>query len=159
MPDHSDPYSQWYKAAHDIITAKIYKEPENIVRKKIDPDNTVKLTFLNKGFEYINLAKLLHTPNLSKEFPTLVTNVTYTAPTVSYRLIPTIRSNLFNYKKFVDELNLAEFVKNPNILPCSCADSIYVDKFHKHVVSGDLDIVPNQELNLCFSKVHSIENP
>ena len=159
LNDHADPYSQWYKAAHDIITSKLYKEPENIERKKTDPNNTVKLMFLNKGLEMINLSKLLHTPNLSKEFPTKVTKATYTAPTVVYQLTPTIRSNIFNYKKFVDELNLMEFVKNPNILPCSCADSPHVDKFHKHVVSGDLDIVPNLELKSMFLKGPQYREP
>ena len=51
----------------DIITSKLYKEPKEVERRKIDPSNTVKLTFLNKGFEFINLSKLLHTPTLSKE--------------------------------------------------------------------------------------------
>ena len=116
LNDYSDQYSQWYKAAHDIITSKLYKEPKNIERKSNDPNNTVKLTFLNKGFEHINLSKLLHTPSLSKEFPSVITNICYTAPNVSYSLTPTIRPHLFNYKKFVDELDLKKFVKNKNIL-------------------------------------------
>ena len=58
LNDHSDPYSQWYKAAHDIITSKLYKEPEKIERKKTDPDNTIKLMFINKGLEMINLSQL-----------------------------------------------------------------------------------------------------
>ena len=67
LNDSSDQYNQWYKAAHDIITSKLYKEPKVKEKLKIDPNNTVKLTFLNKGFEYINLSKLLHTPSLAKK--------------------------------------------------------------------------------------------
>ena len=159
LNDSSDQYSQWYKAAHDIITAKLYKEPKNTERKNNDPNNTVKLTFLNKGFEHINLSKLLHTPSLSKEFPSLATNVDYTAPSVSYSLTPTIRSHIFNYKQFVDELDLKKFLKNPNILPCSCTDSPYVDKFHKHVVSGNVDIVPHPELKHLFLKGPQFREP
>jgi len=159
LNDCSDPYNQWYKAAHDIITSKLYKEPKVKEKRKIDPNNTVKLTFLNKGFEFINLSKLLHTPTLSEEFPSLITNVEYTAPSVSYSLTPTIRSHIFNYKKFVEELDLQKFVDNPNILPCSCADSPYMDTFHKHIVSGDLDIVPNPELKSLFLKGPQYREP
>jgi hypothetical protein len=148
----SDPYAQWYKAAHDIITAKIYKEPVVKKRRKTDPNNMVKLVFLNKGLEMINLSKLLHSSSLSNEFPAYVTNTTYIPPTVVYQLTPTIRSNIFNYTKFVKDLDLNKFVDNPNILPCSCTDSPYVDNFHKHIVSGDLVIVPNKELKSMFHK-------
>jgi len=159
LNDCSDPYNQWYKAAHDIITSKLYKEPKEVERRKIDPNNTVKLTFLNKGFEFINLSKLLHTPTLSKEFPSLLTNAKYTAPSITYSLTPTIRPHIYNYKKFVDELDLKKFVKNPNILPCSCADSPYIDNFHKHIVSGNLDIVPNAELRSLFLKGPQYREP
>jgi hypothetical protein len=159
LNDCSDPFHQWYLAANDIITSKLFKEPKIVEKRTIDPNNTVKLRFLNKGFEYINLSKLLNTPSLSEEFPSLITNVEYTAPSVTYSLTPTIRSHLFNYKKFVEDLDLKEFVKNPDILPCSCADSPYMDTFHKHIVSGNLDIVPNAELRSLFLKGPQYREP
>ena len=62
LDDNSDPYIQWYLAAQDIITARIYKEPVNPPKKKVDPQNNIKLTFMNKGIEMINLSKILHSP-------------------------------------------------------------------------------------------------
>jgi hypothetical protein len=79
----------------------LLKEPVAKKRKKMDPNNIVKLEFLNKGLEITNLSRLLHSPGLSKEFPSFVTKTAYLAPTVIYKLSSTIRSNIFNYKKYL----------------------------------------------------------
>ncbi len=159
LDDRLDPYHQWYKAANDIIVSKIFKEPVVKRRKKIDPNNMVKLEFLNKGLEMINLSRLLPSPSLSKEFPSFVTKTTYLAPTVVYNLSSTIRSNIFNYKKFVDELDLTKFLKNPSILPCKCKESPFIDNFHGHIVGGDLDIIQNPELKSLFLKGPQYREP
>ena len=112
----------------------------------------VKLEFLNKGLEMINLSKIIHDPKLSKEFPHTIAKRSYTAPTVIYKLSPTIRSNLFNYKKFVNELDLNKFVKDMDSIPCNCANSPFIDNFHGHIVIGNLEIIPNPELKAIFLK-------
>ena len=90
------------------------------------------------------------------EFPHTITKRSYTAPTVIYKLSPTIRSNLFNYKKFVNELDLN---KDMDSIPCNCANSPFIDNFHGHIVSGNLKIIPNPELEAIFLKGPQYREP
>ena len=160
LADSSNRHQQWYEIANDIIISKVfYKEPVAKKKKRIDPSNMLKLEFLNKGLEAINLPKLLHDPSLDLEFPHLITKSKYLAPTVIYKLSTTIRSNIFNYKKFISELDLNQFVNKQDSIPCNCAGSPFIDDFHGHVVSGNLDIVPNPELHALFLKGPQYREP
>ena len=44
------------------------------------------------------------------------------------------------------------FLVNTDSLPCKCNDSPFVDKYHKHIVTGDLRIIKNNTLRKLFIK-------
>ena len=45
-----------------------------------------------------------------------------------------------------------EFLLNPDILLCKCINLSFADKYHKHVVTGDLLIIDNNHLRKLFTK-------
>ena len=153
----TNPYRQWYLAINDIIVYKLYYvEPVTQLKRK---HNTVfTIPFLNKGVEMINLPEIFHAPVLSSSFPKEAKD-SYVAPTVVYKLDETIHSELFNYTNFVKNLNLNDFVKDPNILPCKCVDSVFKDPFHEHIICGDLSIIENIKLRELFKKGPQYREP
>ena len=71
---------------------------------------------------------------------------------VTYKLTPPISSKFFNFNKFVNNLDLDLSLTNPDSLPCKCNNSPFVDKYHKHIVTGDLQIIKNNALRKLFIK-------
>ena len=145
----SFPHIQWYLATQDAIESKLYK-PAFIKPKKKPPENICKVYFHNKAVELINLPRILHSLELNDLIDNSLTN--FTTPTVVYDLTKPIRSDIFNFKSFVDSLNVDEILHNPNSLPCQCTNSPFIDKDHGHILTGNLSIVKNNKLRKILSK-------
>ena len=71
---------------------------------------------------------------------------------VTYKLTPPITTNFFNFNKFVNILDLDLFLTNPDSRPCKCNNSPFVDRYHKHIATGDLRIIKNNVLRKLFIK-------
>ena len=67
---------------------------------------------------------------------------------VVYNLNPAIRSTLFNYKQFAHQLNINEFLKDPNLIKCCCikCNNSFIDNHYGHIMTGDLKVVYNEKL-------------
>merc|ERR1739848_548165 len=50
------------------------------------------------------------------------------------------------------DIDVDEFLNNPGILPCHCALSEYRGHNHGHVITGDLNIVDNEQLKSLLAK-------
>ena len=59
---------------------------------------------------------------------------------VTYKLTPPL-SKFFSFNKFVNNLDLDLFLTNPDSLPFKCNKSPFVDRYSKHIVTGDLRII------------------
>ena len=92
--------------------------------------------FDDKGVEFINIARILHDPDIVKSLPSSF--VKFPMLMVTYKLTPPISTKFFNFNKFVNNLDLHLFLTNPNSLPCICNNSTFVDRYHKHIVTSDL---------------------
>ena len=154
----SSSYGQWYLAVQDVINFKLfYVEPQKIKSKS---NLVLNVPFSNKGTEMINLSKVLHSPILSSSFPpNLPKSAKYVAPTVVYKLGETIYSKLFNYKQFIKDLNLNDFLNDRGTIPCECSNSNFKDSFHNHVISGDLSIIDDIKLRELFQKGPQFREP
>ena len=150
-------FSQWYLAIIDAIESKLYVETPEVPKKK-PPSCSIKLNFVNKAMEVINVGKILHSPSLYTCFPKTCKKQ-YEAPTVIYKLEDTIHSKIFNQNKFIRSLNLEAFLKDESILPCECTGSHFIDSHHKHIVTGDLSIITNNKLRKLFSKGPNYREP
>ena len=142
--DNDFQFSQWYSMALDIIDSKLFKEKPVNSKSKAPPKNICKIRFENKGVEMINVGRILNSKIVTEAIPSAKNN--FESPTVVYDLLPPISSKIFNFNKFVCELKVQEFLSDDSILPCNCADSPFRDSHHGHVITGDLNIVP--EINL-----------
>ena len=142
-------YEQYLLQCFDIIESKLYKPKQSISKRK-RPENVCNIFFDNKGVEFINLARILRDPEIVSLVPD--THKKFSKPMVTYTLGLPISSKIFNFNKFVNSLNLDEFLLNPNSLPCECHNSPFTDKHHQHIVTGDLRLVSNSALRKIFSK-------
>ena len=102
----SYPYFQFFYAALDIIKSKIGKPPSHRVSKKAAPSNRCHISFNNKALDFININRILRSNDVVNTLPT---NLRSDSPTVVYQLTDTIRSKLFNYKEFVQSIDLTPF--------------------------------------------------
>ena len=71
---------------------------------------------------------------------------------VTYKLTSPISTKFSNFNKFVNNLDLDLFLTNQDSLPCKCNNSPFVDRYHKHIVTGDLRIIKNNALRKLFIK-------
>ena len=99
--------------------------------------------FVNKFVEDVGLSKILMDPNIKCLSPL---NGQAAAPTVSYKYLPSIRSQIVNYRQTHLE-NL-----DANNMTCECDSSAFKNSHHQHVVTGSLDIVGNIELRNLLKK-------
>ena len=55
---------------------------------------------------------------------------------VIYKLGLPLSTKIFNFNQFVNTMNLAAFLWNPEILPCNGDGLSYADKYHTHILTG-----------------------
>ena len=73
-------------------------------------------------------------------------------PMVTFKLAPPLSTKFFNFNKFFNNLDLDLFLTNPDSLPCKWNNSPFIDRYHKHIVTGDLRIIRNNVLRKHFIK-------
>ena len=57
----------------------------------------------------------------------------------------------FNFDKFANDLDLG-FLANSDSLPLTCSNYSFTDRYHKHIVTGDLRIFKNNVMRKLFIK-------
>ena len=118
------PNQQWYEMALDLIESRIYHATAAKKTKK-SPKNIIKLKFINKGMDMININKIINDNTIIKTLPSEF-NKTEKISTV-YTLTKTIRSKIFNHKEFIKNLDTNKILKENNSIPCHCINSPFVD--------------------------------
>ena len=147
---------QYFTAALDILKSKIGKPPEVPLHNKKCPSNLLHVTFNNKALDFINLQRILKDKEVVDALPA---SLRCDRPTVVYQLTNTIRSKLFNQKKFVQSLDIDTFLADPSSLPCDCEQSSFLNHDHGHIVTGDLKIVSDLNLRNLISKGPKYREP
>ena len=75
----------------------------------------------------------------------------FDTPTVVYLINP-IGSKIFKLNKFGNNLDVKAFLDNNSTVPCESTGCSFVDKYHHHVMTGNLKIITNDKLRKFFSK-------
>ena len=109
--------------------------------------------FENKSLDFINFQKIINQEDVVKTLPDKMKDLN---PAVVYKLKPSIRSKIFNYKEFTINMDV---YNNVDAYPCHCNGSSFVDSDHGHVVTGDLRIVDNNKLRKLFVKGPKYREP
>ena len=119
------------------ISRTIVQKPVNI------SSHYLIIKFANTFVENINLNKLLQDEAIKNK---LAVDDTFRIPNISYSYTSPIRSKVTNYREVIFSGLYHEH------MICDCEDSIFKNKDHSHVVTGNLEIVDNNELRQLLSK-------
>ena len=149
-------FAQYFNAALDIIKYKIGNPPVAPVNNKSPPSNCCYVKFSNKALDFINIQHILRDKDVRGALPLHLKN---DSPTVIYQLTDTVRSKLFNYKKFVQSLDVDTFLSDNSILPCECDHSPFINHDHGHIISGNLNIVSDVKLRNLIAKGPKYREP
>ena len=118
---------------------------------KTAPEFLLKLNFTHKIIEDINIESFIHSNSFTSLYPLQKTQT----PTIIYTYSTPNALSIFNYTEVFKNTIFTEFANNfnPSMLenpPCSCKNSAFMDPFHKHIITGNLDIVENTNLKKLF---------
>ena len=100
-----------YDRAHRLYDAAILTRcyPQHALRPYIDSEmnhirHFIKIQFVNKGIEFINLPSMFKDKSVISSIPTYFENKE--SPIICYKLNTPIRSTVFNYNNLVTELDI-----------------------------------------------------
>ena len=124
----------------DIIEFKLFKPPISKVKRKA-PTNICKISFLNKCVELVNVPHIFHDSPAKACLPT---DAKFYDPTALYSLINPVRCKIFNFDKFIHDLDVEAFLQDTPILPRNCEGFVYIDKDNQHIVAADFWILRNK---------------
>ena len=102
----------------------------------------MKIKFLNKAVDAINLPALLQSTSVIDKIPVYFTDKE--PPVVSYEYTSIVASKIFNFAPALSNLNVAEYLSNPQT--CQCKESKFCYEPHGHVITGDLRVIENTRL-------------
>ena len=102
--------------------------------------------YRNQGIGMIGLGGILDRKDVRDCIPPAARDKK--EPMLVYRYDPPIRNRLFNYQKTCDEYIEGQ----EEDMQCDCDNSVFKDKDHNHVVTGDLNIIENPRLRDLFHK-------
>ena len=157
--DVNEKYVQWLKMGIDIMESKMYKVPRARPEKK-HSKYKITIPFVNKALDFINVPQVLRSKETLASTPPLIEPDDI--PMVVFKLSKPIRSQIFNYKKFVSkELDLDKFGKNKRSITCNCRkyDREFWNTDRNHVLTGNLEIVKNAKLRKLLSKGPKFREP
>ena len=148
--------TQWYDYILDIIDTKLYKPTEEVKIKKI-PNNICVIPFVNKGLDDINIQKIIKDKETIKSLPEKLRTREHT-PLISYKLGPTIRNKIFNYKETIENIEV-DHNNQIQLERCDCKNSKFLDQNIGHIITGDLRIIENNKLRKLLSKGPKYREP
>ena len=132
--------SPLYEGALIISSFCYYKLFPKIENPEDHIRHFIKLTYINRGLDFINISSIFMDPNIQDLIPPYFSNTE--PPIVSYKYKKPTRNIIFNYTKTTTDEEL-----DTNIpLSCDCAKSDFRYAPCDHVVTGDLSIVNDPEV-------------
>jgi hypothetical protein len=139
---------QYYDAILDQLNSKFSpkkKGIQNNVKRK--PGLLCKIHFRTKNIEDVNIPFIFRLADTVKAVPVLDEK-----PTILYIYNKPVHSKILNYKHAITNLNVDDFIESYNEITCDCHSSIYKDAFHGHIMTGNLDLVENQDLKFLLKQ-------
>ena len=108
----------------------------------------LKLKFVNKGMDDINLSNILHDIRTCEKVPQYFQN--RSPPVISYKYHNTFAAKILNFNVTVRNIDIDDFIKSPQ--SCGCTSSPFRYAPHDHVITGDFGIIPNEDLKRLLLK-------
>ena len=115
----------------------------------------MKITFLDKPVDAIDLPALLQSTSVTDKLPLYFRDKE--PPTVSYEYTSTVASKLFSFAPANSNLNASDYLSNPQT--CQCKESKFCYEPHGHVIIGDLRVIENAKLRELVAKGPKYREP
>ena len=138
----------------DIVNYRLFRPVRSDVPTE-KPKHFMKIKFLNKAVDAINFPALLRSTSVTDKIPVYFRDKE--PPTVSYEYTSTVASKVFNFAPALSNLNVSEYLSNPQT--CQCKESKFCYEPHGHVITGDLRVKENAKLRKLAAKGPNYREP
>ena len=108
----------------------------------------LKLKFIKKGMDDVNLSNILHHKRTCEKVPQYFQNKS--PPVISYKYSNTVAAKILNFSATVMSIDIDDFIKSPP--SCDRASSPFRYAPLGHVITGDFGIIPNENLKRLLLK-------
>ena len=108
----------------------------------------MKIKFLHKGIDAINLPQLLRSQSVMDKSPAYFKDKEL--PIKSYQYTNTVANKLFNFSSTLSYLDITNYLFNPQ--HCQCNTSKFCYEPHGHVITGDLMVIESVKLRDLVAK-------
>ena len=125
----------------DIANYRLFRPVRNGVPGE-KPKHFMKIKFLNKAVDSINIQALLRSTSVIDKIPVYFRDKE--PPILSYEYTSTVASKIFNFAPALSILNVSEYLSNPQT--CQCKEFKFCFEQHGHVITGDLRVIENARL-------------
>ena len=122
----------------DISHYRLFKPPKHLM----------KIKFLHKGIDAINLPQLLRSQSVMDKIPAYFKDKE--PPIISYQYTNTVANELFNFSSTLSNLEITNYLSHPQ--HCQCNTSKFWYEPHGHVITGDLMVIENVKLRELVAK-------
>ena len=103
--------NKFYDRKHDLCEAALLTRcyTQHALRPYIDSEinhirHFIKIPFINKGIEFIDLRSILRDNNVTSAIPSYFENME--SPIICYKYKKPIRNNILNFNKLVSDLDI-----------------------------------------------------
>ena len=131
----------------DISHYRLFKPVKSDVPAE-KPKHFMKIKFLHKGIDFINLPQLLRSQSVMDKIPAYFKDKEPSI--ISYQYTHTVASKLFNFSSTLSNLDITNYFSNPQYCQCNTSKSCYEP--HSHVNTGDLMVIENVKLRELVAK-------
>ena len=115
----------------------------------------MKIKFLNKAVDAINLPALLRSTSITNKIQVYFRDKE--PPIVSYEYTSTVASKIFNFAPTLSNLNVSEYLSNPQTRQCK--ESKFCYEPHGNVITGYLRVIENARLRELVAKGPKYREP
>ena len=143
--NHLESTNYNYESAEYRVTAIILDTAQYRLFRPVHSDlsidakiHFIKLDFINKGINAVNLPSILRSKSVTETVSTYFKEKE--PPIISYTYTKTIASKIFNFSSTLLDLHYHQFHNKPS--PCECTSS-HLYQPYSHVITGGLSIIPN----------------
>ena len=112
-----------------IADYRLFRPLRSDVRAAEKPKNFMKIKFLTKAVDAINLPALLRLTSVTDKIPVYFKDKE--PPIVSYEYTSTVASKLFNFAPTLSNFNVSDYLSNPQT--CQCKESKFCYEPHGQV--------------------------
>ena len=104
---HNSHFTKFYYSQHDLYEAALYTQ--HALRTYIDSEinhirHFIKIPFINKGIEFIDLPSIFRDNNVISAIPSYFENTE--SPIICYKYNKPIRNTILNFYKLVSDLDI-----------------------------------------------------